>query len=143
MVYQTKMQVVVQEELTGCGIAAVANIVGKSYADMKFIANEMGIYADDKSLWSETRYVRRLLSTMGYVVSEGEANFESWADLPDIALLAIKHHQEAGKDFWHWVTFKRIDGHDYVFDSASYLLSNIRTDFEIMQPKWFIEVVNT
>gem|GEM_PF-6025250 len=26
---------IVQEEATGCGIAAVANIVGKNYAEMK------------------------------------------------------------------------------------------------------------
>lgn len=48
---------VVQEEVTGCGIASVANIAGKTYQEMKAIANDMGIYADDKSLWSDTHYV--------------------------------------------------------------------------------------
>jgi len=131
---------VIQEEQTGCGIASVANIVGKSYREMKAIANGMGIYASDKSLWSDTHYVRRILSNAGVKTSDEETPFESWETLPDLALLSIKHHQEEGKDFWHWVVFKRVDGQPFVLDSASYLPSNVRQDFDTMQPKWFIEV---
>ena len=64
---------VVQEETTGCGIASVANILGKTYAEMKEIANAMGIYASDKSLWSDTQYVRRMLSAAGIEASLSEA----------------------------------------------------------------------
>jgi len=134
------LKVVVQEEVTGCGIASVANIVGKTYAEMKQIANAMGIYATDEVLWSETHHVRRMLAAEGVATSNEELPFESWAALPDIALLAIKHHQEKGRDFWHWVVFKRLQGREYVLDSASYLPTNLRTDFEAMQPKWFIPV---
>ncbi|MGO2233862.1 hypothetical protein B6N13_22515 [Marinomonas sp. UCMA 3892] len=132
---------VIQEETTGCGIAAVANILGKTYSQMKASANAMGIYADDKSLWSDTQYVRQMLSATDVKTSAYEVPFTSWAILPDLALLAIKYHQEEGKNFWHWVVFKRVDGKSFVLDSASYLPSNIRTDFESMQPKWFIEVI--
>ncbi|WP_201525954.1 hypothetical protein [Psychrobacter frigidicola] len=45
-----KLKPVIQEEITGCGIAAVANILGKTYPQMQATANTMGIYADDKSL---------------------------------------------------------------------------------------------
>ncbi|WAK03485.1 hypothetical protein [Methylobacter sp. YRD-M1] len=131
---------VIQEEKTGCGIASVANILGKTYAEMKEIASAMGIYASDKSLWSDTQYVRRMLSAAGIETSADESPFESWDTLPDLALLSIKHHQENGKNFWHWVVFKRVGGLPIVLDSASYLPSNIRTDFDGMQPKWFIEV---
>jgi hypothetical protein len=131
---------VVQEESTGCGIASVANILGKTYAEMKEIANAMGIYASDKSLWSDTQYVRRMLSAAGIETSADEVPFELWSGLPDLALLSIKHHHENGENFWHWVVFKRIDNQSFVLDSASYLPSNIRTDFDEMQPKWFIEV---
>ncbi|WP_417528843.1 hypothetical protein [Marinomonas shanghaiensis] len=129
---------IIQEETTGCGIASVANVVGKSYAEMKALANSMGIYASDTSLWSDTQYVRHMLSRVGVEATENEILFESWGALPDLALLAIKHHQEEGRDFWHWVVFKRVDGRDLVLDSASYLTSNIRTDFNTMQPKWYI-----
>ena len=133
---------VVQEETTGCGIASVANILGKTYSEMKATANAMGIHAEDKSLWSDTQYVRRMLSDAGVETSSEEISFESWSALPDLALLSIKHHQEDGKDFWHWVVFRRVAGEDLILDSASYLPSNVRRDFNEMQPKWFIEVKN-
>lgn len=98
---------VVQEETTGCGIASVANILGYSYSEMKAIANAMGIYASDKSLWSDTQYVRRMLLNAGVETSKDEVPFDSWETLPDLALLPIKHYQEEGKSFWHWVVFKR------------------------------------
>lgn len=133
---------VVQEEATGCGIASVANILGKTYLEVKATANAMGIHASDSALWSDTQYVRRLLSNVGIRTSVGETPFASWEALPDLALLSIKHNQEEGKDFWHWVVFRRVGGQPYVLDSASYLPSNIRQDFAAMQPKWFIEVNN-
>lgn len=134
------MQSVIQDEATGCGIATVANILGKSYAEMKHCANAMGIYAADKSLWSDTQYVRRLLAAFEVSTAEFEQPFDSWGELPDLALLAIKHHQVEGINFWHWVVFKRAAALAVVLDSASYLQENVRTDFDAMQPKWFIEV---
>nr|WP_201150019.1 hypothetical protein [Cyanobacterium sp. IPPAS B-1200] len=107
---------------------------------MKPIANAMGINASDKSLWSNTEYVRRLLSSAGVKTSKEEIPFESWDRLPNLALLAIKYHQEEGKTFWHWVVFKRLNGQPFVLDSANYLPSNLRQDFDAMHPKWFIEV---
>lgn len=134
------MKSVIQEEVTGCGIASVANILGKSYAEMKAIANAMGVYAEDTSLCSDTHYVRRMLASAGVKTADDELPFTSWESLPDLALLAIKHHQENGKNFWHWVVFMRKDGNAVVLDSASYLVENTRTDFDVMQPKWFIKV---
>lgn len=110
---------------------------------MKVLANNLGIYAEDQSLWSDTQYVRRMLLDAGLKTSETEIPFKTWDTLPDLALLAIKHHQKDGKDFWHWVVFKRIDGKPLVLDSAAYLPENIRQDFEAMQPKWFIGVVRS
>lgn len=134
------LKVIVQEEVTGCGIASVANIVGKTYQEMKEIANDIDIYANDKSLWSDTKYVRKLLAHSGFKASANEVLFNSWYALPDLALLSIKYHEEDGINFWHWVVFKRIEGQPLVLDSASYLPSNIRVDFDDIQPKWYIEV---
>lgn len=131
---------VIQEDVSGCGIAAAANILGKTYAEMKAIANAMGIHAEDQALWSDTQYVRRLLASGGAKAETSEIPFVSWEALPEQALLAIKHHQENGRDFWHWVVFERSAGQMHVLDSASYLPANVRTDFTAMQPKWFIQV---
>tara|TARA_R110002073_G_C9020966_1_gene540855 strand:+ start:69 stop:482 length:414 start_codon:yes stop_codon:yes gene_type:complete len=133
---------VVQEETTGCGIASVANILEMSYSEMKEIANSMGIFASDKSLWSDTQYVRQMLTAFGVQTSETEIPFESWDGLPDLALLSTKYHKEGDKYFWHWVVFKRANNQSVVLDSSISLPSNLRTDFDQIQPKWFIEVIN-
>ena len=134
------MEVVVQEEVTGCGIAACAALVGVSYAEAKIRASELGIHASDKSLWSDTEYVRILLRELGISVSPKETLFESWERLPDKALLAIKWRIEQGKPFWHWVLFVRENGEAKVLDSKKALKSNVRRDFGRIKPKWFIEV---
>ena len=132
--------VILQEETTGCGIASVANIIERPYADVKSKANSMGIYANDESLYSDTTYVRNLLKEYGVQVSNTEMPFKSWETLPNMALLAIKYHEENGRPFWHWVVFKRLHGKSVVLDSAAYLGHNERTDFQAMEPKWFIEI---
>jgi ABC-type bacteriocin/lantibiotic exporter with double-glycine peptidase domain len=137
------VNVVIQEEETGCGIASVANIVNLPYTDVKKKADSLGIFAEDKTLYSDTGYVRRLLNEYKVETSNKEVPFTSWGKLPDLALLSIKYHEEEGVPFWHWVVFKRINGNPVVLDSASYLNENKRLDFDVMEPKWYIEAVKT
>ena len=136
------MEPVIQEEISGCGIAASAALAGISYAEAKRTANALGIYAADTSLWSETAHVRKLLREFNVSMSPKETPFESWEQLPDKALLAIKWRMEQGKPFWHWVVFVREDGESKVLDSKKALKSNIRRDFGRIKPKWYIEVSN-
>ena len=71
------MKPVVQEETTGCGIASCANPYQR--------------------LWSDVRYVRRLLARWGIEVDRAEKPFKGWAALPDCALIAIKWHRDRGR----------------------------------------------
>ncbi len=137
---ENKMNVVVQEEVTGCGLASVAMVAGKGYAEVKVLANRLGIFAEDNTLYSDTGYVRRLLTEYGVRVGAHEKPFSTWAELPSKALLAIKYHFENGRPFWHWVVFERSNGIAVVLDPARHLAENRRTDFAAMQPKWFIEI---
>ena len=134
------MKPVIQEEKTGCAIASSAAIAGISYSKAKRITNDLGIYADDSTLWSDTRPIRAILKELGFRAATTEAPFKDWASLPDRALLAIKWHREEGKPYWHWVVFVRERGKEYVLDSKNTLKTNIRTDFGRMKPKWFIKV---
>ena len=134
------MNPIIQEEVTGCGIASAAALKQISYQEAKEVANNLGIYANDSTLWSDTEYVRKLLASLGISTSDQETPFSTWEKLPDKALLAIKWHEENGKPFWHWVVFVREQGKPYVLDSKKALKSNLRTDFGRMKPKWFIEV---
>ena len=136
------MKPVIQEEPTGCGIAASAALAGVSYAEAKQQANALGIYAADTSLWSKTEHVRALLREFGISVSPEEAPFKTWESLPNKALLAIKWRTEQGKPFWHWVVYIREHGEAKVLDSKKALISNARKDFGRIKPKWYIEVSN-
>lgn len=133
------MKPVIQEEKTGCGIAAIAAIVEKSYSEVKTKANSLGIYADDEKLFSETKYVYDLLEEYKLKSSEKKP-FTSWQMLPDLALLATRYHMENDRPFWHWVVFQREKGQAAVLDSNSSLVENKRTDFDQIRAKWYIEV---
>ena len=134
------MKPVVQEEITGCGIASSAAIAGITYKKAKSISNSIGIYADNQSLWSDTKHVRKLLAVLGIKTSKEEKAFEGWSSLPDIALISLKWHLEKGKPYWHWAVFVRDGESQYVLDSKKTLKTNIRKDFGRMRPKWYIEV---
>ena len=136
------MKPVIQLERTGCGIASVSAVVGLSYQKVKSIANSMGIFTHDESLWSETAHVRKLLNHFGITTGFREIPFRSWESLPDLALLAIKWHLENGRSYWHWVVFVRVNGISYVLDSKKSLRTNRRTDFGRMKPKWYIPVTD-
>ncbi|MBI5024689.1 MAG: hypothetical protein HZC18_06800 [Candidatus Omnitrophica bacterium] len=133
---------VIQLERTGCGIASVAAIVGFSYLKMKSIANSLGVFAHDETLWSNPSHVRKLLRRFGVRAGSREIPFRSWETLPDLALLSIKWHLEKGRPYWHWVVFVRENGRSYVLDSKKRLRSNVRTDFGRMKPKWYIPVID-
>lgn len=137
------MNPVIQEEISGCGIAASAALAGISYTEAKRRADALGIYAKDPTLGSDTTHVRRLLKEFGISVSEKEIPFTSWESLPDKALLAVKWHLEGSTPFWHWVVFVREDGEPKVLDSKKALKSNIRRDFGRMKPQWYIAVYDS
>jgi hypothetical protein len=136
------MKPVVQLEPTGCGIASVAAIAGLSYPKAKAIANSLGIFAQDKSLWSKTSHVRKLLGHLDIKTGPREVPFRSWAALPDFALLSIKWHLEKGRPYWHWVVFVRQSGQPCVLDSKKNLRSHRRTDLGRMKPKWYIPIAS-
>ena len=134
------MRAVVQEDGTGCGIAAVASIAGVTYARAKSVAASLGISATDSGLWSEIAPIRRLLAAFGMYVSRTTKPFRAWESLPDCALLAIKWHLEEGQPRWHWAVFVRERDGAYVLDSNSRLRTATRTDFGRIKPRWFLTV---
>ena len=132
------MNPVIQEQKTGCAAA----IAGIPYREAREVANRIGIFAEDPALWSDTTPMHRLLAELGIHADPREIPFESWDNLPNCALLAIKWHLEKGVPCWHWVVFLRESTHShYVLDSKKGLATNRRTDFGRMKPKWYIEVL--
>lgn len=134
------MKLVIQQEQTGCAIASSAALAGISYKKAKSIANGLGVYAEDSTLWSETNYIRKILKKLNIKTSKTETPFKSWEALPDRALLAIKWHMEKGKPYWHWVVYVRENNTEYVLDPSKRIKNNKRTDFGRIKPKWYIKV---
>ncbi|HKJ04339.1 MAG TPA: cysteine peptidase family C39 domain-containing protein [Geopsychrobacteraceae bacterium] len=134
------MNTIVQQEISGCGFACVAMLADTSYLEVKKKANSLGIFSEDEKLWSETGYVRRLLTEYHIKASTTEVPFSTWEDLPNLALLAIKFRYEKGRPFWHWTVFRRNASEVIVHDPAAYLAENKRTDFENIAPEWSIEI---
>jgi len=56
------MKPIVQEDRAGCGLASVATMAGVSYKQVKRVAGQLGIEVQDHQLWSDTKYVRQLLT---------------------------------------------------------------------------------
>ena len=134
------MNIVIQQEKTGCAIASAAFIAGISYQQAKETASALGIYSTDTALWSETNYIHSLLDKLNHQATDETVTFKDWDSLPDLALLSINHYIEDNKAFWHWVVFVREDDNSYVHDSSPSVKNHQRTDFDQMNPHWFIAV---
>ena len=134
------MNPVIQEDVTGCGIASVAALAGVTYQQAKAIATRLGIQVSDSRLWSDTAFVRTLLKHFSIETEPQEHPFRSWKTLPPLALLAIKWHRRGKQAFWHWVIFHRGTGGQVVLDPKPSLKKNVRTDFGRMKPKWFLTI---
>jgi len=52
-------------QTTGCGKASAAKIAGVTCKQSLAVANDLGIFAEDSRLWSETDHVYRLLQHFG------------------------------------------------------------------------------
>ena len=134
------MKIVVQEDLTGCGLACVATLAGTTYQKTKMVAEALGITVTDSRLWSDTAFVRTLLTHYGIRARKGESPFRSWEALPPLALLATKWHRKDHQAFWHWVVYWQSPDGPVVLDPKYSLRQHIRTDFGRIKPLWYIEV---
>lgn len=134
---------VFQRDITGCAIASTAWIAGEEYSAVKRGAEEIGIDILNSSLWSDVAPMRQLLKHFDISAGPREIPFQSWENLSDQALLAVKWHFERGRPHWHWTVFSRQTGGAFVMDPKKALKTNIRTDFGRIKPRWYIELLPT
>lgn len=113
-----------------------------NYSEIAEIAAQLEIQAGDKSLYSTTAPLRRLLDQLGVRLNSGEAAFKSWDALPAKALLAINWHIEEDLAMWHWVIFLNKESGRVVYDPAPGLDHPERRNLNDIHPKWFIEVLS-
>ena len=80
------MKPVLQKEKTGCAIASAAALSGLSYSQAKRIANQIGIFAEDKKLWSETTYIIKLLTQLKIKTAKNRATLRDLGAVCPIGL---------------------------------------------------------
>lgn len=132
-------KIVVQEDATGCGIACAAMLAGKTYHAAKKRAKDLGIFPDDRQLYSDIYDLRPLLESYNIRIGK-KLPFRSWDDLPSPAIVAINYRADVDHDSWHWAVFHRNRRGPVVLDPRRDLRRNVRTDLGKLRPKWYIPV---
>jgi len=131
------MNRIIQEDNTGCGLACVAMVTGKSYQEIKLLAihlnicNEKGpYYTRAKDICSLLKYYRIGFSKVRHV--------KNWSSINDNSIVAINYDEKL--DTWHWVVY--INGYinGYVLDPRKKVKSIERKDWNRMRPRSCIPI---
>lgn len=121
------MKRIVQKDRSGCGIACIAMVTGKSYKDVKNLALEKNYRkrehikmvkasGGDEPMFTSTGDLINLAQEFEVTIEcKRRKKFKLWEDLPDTAILAVNWKKK--KNLWHWVVFKRLkSGKQYIVD---------------------------
>ena len=125
-----KLRRLIQRDTTGCGLACVAMIAGKKYAEVKRKAIELGLVDSNGPFRTSCGELRMLVKAIGGEALIGrKATY--WASLPDLAIAGINYREK--KNEWHWVVFVREGKDTYVLDPWHKIKTTKRRDFGRMR----------
>lgn len=93
----------------GCGVSAIATIVGVEYDEARDAAKEFGKFLPDVGM--TLGQIKRTLDGLRIKSTYHRCRPGGWDRLPDLALLAVEI-----KDDHHAVVFGRQDGKEYIYD---------------------------
>lgn len=97
------MRRIKQLDSTGCGIACVAMIAGRTYSQVRKIAVEMGYQRSDLTLYTHAKQLRALLDHFG-VRTERARMARHWESLSATGIAAVNRRESDGR--WHWVVYQ-------------------------------------
>lgn len=129
---------VIQKDRTGCGLACIAMLAGRTYGDVREAAVELKIVRTG-GFYMKTADIRKLGMVFNlHITAQRGRAFRSWEELPDTALVAINPRNDGL--YWHWVVFVRRNGSEFVLDPKESVKTERRTDFGRMKAIWFLPV---
>lgn len=132
-------KIVVQEDTTGCGIACAAMLAGKTYHAAKKRAKGLGLFPDDRTLYSDICDLRPLLESYNIRLGK-KVPFRNWKEVPSPAIVAIKYRDGVDASSWHFAVFHEGDSGPSVLDPSRRLRCNARTDLGKIRPQWYVPV---
>lgn len=96
------MRRIKQLDDTGCGLACVAMITGKTYNQIKQKAIQTNSLAQKGEYFTKPKHLRSLLKEFG--ISTGNAHaHKHWESLPSLAIIGINFNSYS----WHWVVYNQ------------------------------------
>lgn len=128
---------VAQDDETGCGVACIAMLAGRDYAEVRaklFTSKRKRVF------YTTYKDMRRGLGHFGLALDDGRARrFTSFADVPSTAIAAVEQSPPS-KAHWHWVVFVREPGRRYVLDPSWDGI--VRTDLRGLKGRTFLAVID-
>ncbi|HGN1515277.1 MULTISPECIES: hypothetical protein [Pseudomonas] len=118
--WQTRcgVQKIMQTDRFGCGIACLAMVWGKTYAQARehFISQGLGVRRGCRVPFSTSSgEMRMALATAGLITAT--RRWKGWSDFTGLCVLKVRHKSPSGADAWHWaVAFKHPEFEIGVFD---------------------------
>ena len=108
------MRRVIQEDTTGCGLACIAMLSGRSYKEVRNLAlKELG-FEDNGEFYTGTSHLVSLGQEFDLKIGKRRRKFKSFDLLPNKVILAINYKEKS--DTWHWVVFHRTNKEQYILD---------------------------
>ncbi len=139
--FRFNMKLIKQKLGSDCGIACVAMLTTKSYDEV--YERFKTLFPDkvrDKSYYTDFHEIEKMLNEYNVHISR-KHRFRKWESLPILSLLWTKYNKK--DQSWHWVVFERNqDGVGLVYDPWKELKNNIRNDFNIINVKYYHEIVS-
>jgi len=137
------MKRILQEDGTGCGIACIAMITGRSYQQIKDELIKMPGYSAKGPFYTDASELRALAKSQGVSLIKRKRKFKEWKLVPNGSILAIRFKEKNSEQEWHWVVFNRINGREFVIDPKKSIKTDQRTDFGRIKAKWYLPIIST
>ena len=128
---------VLQDDATGCGLACVAMIVGKTYAEVKKIALDNKILEEKKTFYTTSSDLINLLNYFNFKADRGR-KVGNWSSIQCLSIVAINFSES--RNSWHWVVYVPDENKGYVLDPHKKIKNDKRVDFSRMRLRSYIPI---
>jgi len=111
-----KIRHVSQPDDTGCGLAVVAMITGKTYQEVKETMIDLGIFKTINEDWGTTFKDLQLTLQHYDLNTSSRRKFKKWQNIPAKVAIASTNYDKSG--WFHWVVFIRDINGFFIYDPA-------------------------
>lgn len=134
---KTEIKRILQEDATGCGLACIAMIVGKTYAEVKKTALDNEILEEKRTFYTTSSDLITILDHF-HVKAKTGRKVSHWPSVQTLSIAAINYKEN--NDSWHWVVYVPDENQGYVLDPHKKIKNDQRVDFSRMRLRSYIPI---